>query len=83
MDDNQKKELEEAVNAHLFKIDKQVGKFIDDGINDKTISKDDFTKNPETGHELYKFNDQGGVEIIFNYTLGKVFRYGGNINTIT
>lgn len=67
------------INEHKARIDALIKEGIDNLLRSGEISEQDFFVNDE-GEKMIKINDQEGVEIIFNYSGGTVFSYGGRLN---
>jgi hypothetical protein len=72
-------EIEEAVKNHKLHVDKQIKTEIDKGIANGSIAETDFREN-ESGEKMFTLFDQEDCEIVYNYTLSKVYSYGGNVN---
>ena len=72
-------DIDAAVNEHLKSIDKKIGGHIDELLLKGDISEVDFEIH--NNDKFFTIRDQDNVEIIYNYTLRKVYSYGGNVNT--
>jgi|GEM_PF-2074604 len=67
------------LKEHKRIIDARIKEGIDRLIKTGDVKEEDFVPN-EHNDKMIAINDEEGVTIIFNYTKGTVYSYGGRLN---
>lgn len=69
----------EELKEHKRIIDTRIKEGIDRLMKTGDVKEEDFFPN-EQNDKMIAINDEEGVTIIFNYTKGTVYSYGGRLN---